>query len=155
MAVGWVSIPEEQVRETWSNENLGAGILLSTNGFSWVLQAGKSSLPMQKAEKDPEIGPGMGRTGWEAHRELLRWGICLGDSGGLQPGLYLPCLPQLRPLQSPGRAAAFLAYRSSHTPCFIYPNPDAEWPGCRSGCLQGAFWDQGFREWVPVESFAH
>lgn len=110
---------------------------------------------MQKAEEDPETGPGMGRTGWEAHRELLKLGICLGDPGGLQPGLYLPCLPQLLQLQSLGRLAAFLAFRSSHTPRFIYPNPDADWPGCRSGCLQRAFWDQGFRKWAPVESFAH
>jgi len=55
----------------------------------------------------------------------------------------------------PGRLAAFLAFRSSHAPCFIYTNPDAERPCSRSGCLQAAFRVQRSGEWAPVEIFAH
>lgn len=37
------------------------------------MQARKSVLPMQKAEEDPETGPGMGRTGWKLTGNCRGW----------------------------------------------------------------------------------
>lgn len=58
----------------------------------------------------------------------FQWGSCS------LPGLYLCCLPSPAPHSCSGclgRAAAFLAFRSAHARCFIYPNPDAGLAACR------------------------